>query len=113
VKVIDVYQQYFGAACVFHDVPRRAVSAMLTAESNEGEISYTLTLSFFPHEDETDFSVSYDAVVSEELYRARGRRSKKREKTLLEEFRPRADALAAAIGGTIDWDSPLREARWG
>ena len=44
---------------------------------------------------------------------AKGRRSKKREQSLLETLRKEADALAADLGGRIDWDSPLREARYG
>ena len=31
----------------------------------------------------------------------------------METFRAEADALAAEAGGSIDWDQPLREARFG
>ena len=113
MKVIDVYSQYFGAECVYNERPRHAVRADLTATSEEGNIRYDLNLSFFPHDDEEDYAVSYDAVVQKELYSARGRRSKKREAALMETFREEADELAKEIEGVIFWDQPLREARLG
>jgi len=113
MKVIDVYQQYFAADCVFAGVPRRGASVTLTATSDAGTIRYEAGVSFFPHRDAEDFAVSYDACAAETLYAAKGRRSKKREAELLRELRARADALAETLGGTIDWDAPLREARLG
>lgn len=108
---INVYQQYFAADAVFGGVPRKGVSVMLTAASAGGEISYTLRLCFFPHQDAEDFAVSYDAEFSRELYRARGRRSRKREAAFLEALRENADALAKESGGTVDWEHPLTEPR--
>ena len=111
--VIDVYQQYFSGRCECNGVARRAVSVKLTADSAEGEIRYEVSVAFFPHQDPEDYAVSYDACASRELYHARGRRSKKREAAFLEQLPAEADALAASLGGTIAWDSPLREARRG
>ena len=113
MKVIDVYAQYFAGECVYNEVPRHGVAVKLTATSDAGEVFYEVSVSFFPHNDPEDFAVSYDAYASREIYRARGRRSKKREAEFLETFRTQADALAAELDGTIDWDKPLIEARWG
>lgn len=113
MKVIDVYAQYFAGECVYNEVPRHGVAVKLTATSDAGEVFYEVSVSFFPHNDPADFGVSYDAYASREIYRARGRRSKKREAEFLETFRTQADALAAELDGTIDWDKPLIEARWG
>ncbi|MBR5389676.1 MAG: hypothetical protein IK141_00030 [Clostridia bacterium] len=113
MKAVDVYQQYFSAQCVYHNVRRRAVSVRLTAESDKGRIRYTVGISFFPYADETDFAVSYDAAAERELYENKGRRSKKRESALLEQLRVHANALAGELGGIIFWDEPLREAQIG
>lgn len=110
---IDVYSQYFSAECVCNEVPRRAVIVKLTCESGGGEVYYTVNISFFPHRDEEDYAVSYDAYAEKELFRKAGRRSKKREEAFLEELRIHADELAASLNGRIHWDAPLREARRG
>ena len=65
------------------------------------------------HNDETDFAISYDAYFSKVLYEAKGRRSKKREKQLLDELQSVVDQLAEEAGGQVFWDKPLREARLG
>lgn len=109
---IHVYQQYFAAECTANGTPRRGAAVMLTASSGEGNIRYTVTVSFFPHRDAEDFGISYDACCEEVLYEARGRRSKKREQALMETLRDRADALAAKMDGVIFWDQPLIAARY-
>ena len=113
MKVIDVYQQYFAANCIYNDVHRRAASVTLTATSDAGTIRYTVGVSFFPHAAEDDFAVSYDACAEREVFAAPGRRAKKREAALLESLRAQADAAAASLGGEIFWDKPLRDARYG
>ena len=113
MKVINVYDQYFPGQCVFNDVERRAVEVMLIATSEEGTIRYEAAVNFFPHRDEEDYAVSGDAYLARELYSAKGRRSKKREAALMKELRREADALAAELGGSIDWEHPLRDARYG
>ncbi len=113
MKVIDVYQQYFAAACVYNDVARRAASVTLTATSDAGTIRYTVGVSFFPHAAEDDFAVSYDACAEREIDSAPGRRSRKREAGMLEDLRGHADAAAADLDGEIFWDQPLRDARYG
>ena len=113
MKVINVYEQYFAADCTFQGTERRGVLVMLIATSGEGSIRYEAAVTFFPHRDEEDYAVSYDAYASEELYAAKGRRSKKREEGLLSALRPHWDALAASLGGSIRWEAPLREARRG
>jgi hypothetical protein len=95
-------------------VQRNGAAVRLTAESDAGRITYTVSVSFFPHEADDDFRISYDAEASKILYQAKGRRSKKREQT---EFMPslheHANELAASLDGTIDWECPLTEARLG
>lgn len=111
--VIDVYAQYFAGECVFNGVERRGASVKLTSDSEGGQIRYTVSVNFFPHSDPEDFAVSYDACAEKEIFSKKGRRSKKREAAMMETFRAEADNLAAELGGTIDWEQPLIEARWG
>ena len=113
MKVIDVYQQYFPAECPWNGTARRAASVKLTAESEEGTVRYTVSVSFFPHSDPEDYAVPDDAYAERELYREKGHRSRKRERAFLEDIRETAGGLAASLGGEIDWENPLREARWG
>ena len=113
MKTIDVYRQYFSAACNFNGVERRGVSVWLTAESDSGMIRYEVGISFFPHRDAEDFAVSYDVCALKELLCTKGRRSKKRDAEYLEQVQSTADELAASLGGIIHWDKPLREAQYG
>ena len=113
MKNVDVYKQYFAAECTFNGVERRGALVWLNAESDSGIIRYEVGVTFFPYRDPQDFAVSYDACVLKELLRTQGRRTKKRDVQYLEQVRPAADALAASLGGTIHWDSPLREAEYG
>lgn len=113
MKVIDVYKQYLGGECVYNGVERKGVVVTLTATSDSGNIMYEVGISFFPHRDEEDFAISYDAYVSKEIYNAKGRRSKKRDAEMLEQLRDVASALAEEMGGAIYWDKPLREAVYG
>ena len=110
---INVYSQYFEAAGVFSGVERRGALVLLISDSEAGMISYRAAVSFFPHRDPEDFAVSYDAYFEKELYRAAGRRSKKREAALLETLQEVIDGLAAANGASVDWARPLGEARRG
>ena len=110
---IDVYSQYFEAEMICNDVPRHAAIVKLTSDSEEGQIRYTASVSFFPHNSEDDFAVSYDAYYEMELYQAKGRRSKKREEELLNRIPEVIDELAEAVNGTVFWEKPLREARRG
>ena len=113
MKTMDVYRQYFSAACTFNGVERRGADVWLTAESDSGIIRYEVGVSFFPHRDDEDFTVSYDACGLKELLNTKGRRSKKRDELCMAELRTTADALAAALGGTIHWENPLRDAQLG
>ena len=113
MKVIDVYAQYFEGECVYNGVERHGASVKLTATSDSGEITYVVGVSFFPHRNPEDFAISYDACVEREIYHGKGRRSRKREETMLETFHAEADAAAAELGGAIHWEKPLIEARWG
>jgi len=111
---VNVFERYYRADACVSGVARRAALAMLVATSEEGMMRYEAAVTFFPHRDDDDFAVSYDAYYNKVLYEAKGRRSKKREQQLLdEEFQPAIDALAAEIGGKVLWDAPLRDARVG
>lgn len=111
--VINVYSQYFAATGTFSGVERRGAQVLLISDSEAGQISYKAAVSFFPHRDEEDFAISYDAYFEKELYKAQGRRSKKREAALMETLQAEIDALAAANDATVLWSNPLNEARLG
>ncbi len=110
---VDVYSQYFAAECVYNGRERKGVVVNLTSSSEAGVIRYRVSISFFPYENPEDFAISYDAYAEKEIYHAKGRRSKKREAGMLAEIRVHADELAKSLGGIIDWEKPLREARRG
>ena len=111
--VVNVYEQYFAAEGIFNGVERRGALVMLVSDSEAGTICYRAAVTFFPHRDEEDYAVSYDAFFEQELYRAPGRRSKKREAALLEQLPTEIDALASVHGARVLWEHPLREARRG
>ena len=113
MATVNVFEQYFSADAEFNGVPRHGAKVMLIATSEEGNIRYEAAVTFFPHRDEEDFAVSYDAYFSKVLYEAKGRRSKKREEALLETFQEEVDQLADTIGGKVLWEQPLREAKRG
>ena len=113
MATVNVYEQYFSAEAEFNGVPRRGALVMLVATSEEGNIRYEAAVTFFPHRDEEDYAVSYDAYFSKVLFEAKGRRSKKREEALLQEFQQHIDELAQEAGGIVYWDKPLRDARRG
>ena len=110
---LNIYEQYFSASLLFNDVPRHAAKVMLVCTSEAGNVQYETAVTFFPHNDEEDYAVSYDAYFSKVLYEGKGRRSKKREQQLLAEFRDQIDELAREAGGEVFWEQPLREAKMG
>ena len=110
---INVYERYYAAEAEFNGVPRHGALVMLIADSDAGNIRYEAAVTFFPYNDEEDFAVSYDAYLSKVLYEAKGRRSKKREEALMENFQNEIDQLAETIGGKVLWDQPLQEERRG
>ena len=110
---IDVYKQYLSADCTFNGVERRGALVWLNVESAGGNVRYEVGVSFFPHRDEEDFAISYDASALKELFKAEGRRSKKKDQQYLEQVRGAADEIAASMNGTIHWDKPLGEAQYG
>lgn len=110
---VNVYSQYFAAECMYNGRERKGVVVNLTSMSEAGNIRYIVNISFFPHTEPTDFAISYDAYAEKEIYNAKGRRSKKREATMLADIRTYADELARELDGSIDWERPLAEARFG
>ncbi|MBR7062027.1 MAG: hypothetical protein IKI42_03250 [Clostridia bacterium] len=106
---IDVYKRYYEAACTFNGVKRKAAVVTLTSRSGGGEITYAVTVSFFPHRTKDDFGVSYDAYSEKILFSGKGRRSKKKEAVYLDSLTEAADEAANAVGGRIFWDKPLGE----
>ena len=109
---INVYEQYFEAAGSFNGVDRHAALVMLISDSEQGHITYKAAATFFPHNDPEDFGVSYDAYFEEELYNAKGRRSKKREAAFLKDLPDILLRMAEANGFELFLDKPLREARY-
>lgn len=110
---INVYEQYFAADMAANGVPRHAALVMLVADSEAGHIHYEAAVTFFPHNDEEDYAVSYDAYFNKVLFDAKGRRSKKREQALMDELHGHIDELAGKAGGVVYWDQPLRKAKMG
>ena len=113
MATINVSEQYFEAELNANGVDRRAALVMLVSDSEAGQIRYEAAVTFFPHRDEEDYAVSYDAYYSKVLYEAKGRRSKKREKVFIAEIQNYVDEIADEAGGRVFWDRPLREARFG
>lgn len=103
----NIYKQYFRAEGEFGGVERHGALVMLISDSADGMIRYEAAVTFFPHVDEEDFAVSYDAYFSEILYEGKGRRSKKREAQLLEGLREVIDGLAGSAGGRVLWEETL------
>ena len=112
MATINVYEQSFNAECKSNGIKRHAALVMLISDSDAGTIKYEAAVTFFPHNSEDDFAVSFDAYYTKELYKTAGGRSKKREKQFMEEFRSYIDELARAAGGKVFWDKPLRDARF-
>lgn len=112
MKVVDIYSQYFNGSCTYNNIDRHAAIVALEVVSDEGNIQYLVRVNFFPHNDEEDYLVTWDALAEETIYSAKGRRSKKKEQAFMEMVKPVADKLAEQLNGTIDWDNPLREARY-
>ena len=110
---IDVYSQYFSAECEYGGVRRRAALVTLTSDSEQGHITYTAGVTFFPHVDDEDFAVSYDAMQSQVLYEGKGRRSKKKEESFMESLHPVIDSLADKLGAKVFWDKALGPERRG
>ena len=110
---INVYSQYFEAKACCSGVERRGALVLLISDSEAGNISYRAAVSFFPPREPEDFAVSYDAYFEKELYRAAGRRSRKREAQRVESLRTEIDALSAAQDALVLWDRPLRDAQMG
>ena len=110
---VNVFEQYLEAEAVYNEVERHAALVLLISDSEQGHITYKAAVTFFPHRDEEDYAVSYDAYAEEVLFDGRGRRSKKREQKLLLEFNEAIDRLAEQFDGKVFWDKPLREARRG
>ncbi len=105
--VIDVYRRYYKADAVFSEVRRRGALVTLTSDSEAGFITYKAAVSFFPHRDDEDFAVSYDAYFEKVLYSGKGRRSKKKEAEYLEQLQETIDGLAAEHQASVIWDEPL------
>ncbi len=110
---IDVYKQYFSASCTFNEVERRGAAVWLNVDSCGGNVRYEVGVSFFPHVNEEDFAISYDACDLKELISTKGRRSKKRDEQCLAQIQAAANEIAASFNGTIYWDQPLNEAQYG
>ena len=110
---INVYERYYAAEAEFNSIARHAALVMLIADSDAGNIKYEVAVTFFPHNDEEDYAVSYDAYISKVLYEAKGRRSKKREEALLQSLTTEIDQLAETVGGKVLWNQPLQEERRG
>ena len=111
--VINVYERYYKAKALFSRVLRNGALVMLISDSEAGHISYKAAVAFFPHRDEEDFAVSYDAYFEKELYSGKGRRSKKKEAVYLSQLQETINIIAREHRALIFWDEPLTEERRG
>ena len=113
IMVINVYERYYRANAVFSGVARNGALVMLISDSEAGHITYKAAVTFFPHRDEEDYAVSYDAYFETELYGGKGRRSKKKEAAFLEQLPETIDRIAAEQNASVLWSEPLKDARRG
>ena len=111
--VINVYERYYKAKAVFSGVERRGALVMMVSDSEAGSITYKAAVSFFPHRDDEDYAVSYDAYFEKELYSGKGRRSKKKEEGYLEHLKEMIDEISGEQGAEVIWDEPLTDERRG
>ena len=109
--VLNVYKRYFKADAVFSGVPRNGALVMLISDSEAGFITYKAAVTFFPHWDEEDFAVSYDAYFEQELFNGKGRRSKKKEAVFLAQLPEIIDRLSAEHNASVLWEEPLTDER--
>ncbi len=110
---INVYERYFKADARFSDVQRKGALVLLVSNSEAGHIFYKAAVTFFPHRNEEDFAVSYDAYFEKELYNGKGRRSRKKEAEYLAHLYETIDEIAQEKQATVFWDEPLSEERRG
>ena len=111
--VTNVYERFYKADAVFSGVQRSGALVMLISDSEAGSITYKAAVTFFPHRNEEDFAVSYDAYFEKELSSGKGRRSRKKEAAYLEQLRETIDGIAAENGASVLWEEPLTEERRG
>ena len=109
--VVNVYERFYRADAVFSELPRRGALVMLVSDSEAGFITYKAAVTFFPHRDEEDYAVSYDAYFEKELYSGKGRRSRKKEAAYLERLPEWIDRIAGEHGASVLWKEPLTEER--
>lgn len=111
--VTNVFERCYQADAEFSGVRRRGALVMLISDSEAGRITYKAAVTFFPHRDEEDFAISYDAYFEKELYSNKGRRSKKREAALLSQLREAIEEIALEHNASVIWDEPITEERRG
>jgi len=109
--VTNVYERYYRADAVFSEVQRRGALVMLVSDSEAGMITYKAAVTFFPHRDEEDYAVSYDAYFEKELYSGKGRRSKKKEALYLEQLPEIINRIAGEHNASVIWSEPLTKER--
>lgn len=68
MSTVNAYEQYFAAEYRANGAERHAALVALKAASGAGRIRYEVSVTFFPHNREDDFAVSYDAYYSALLY---------------------------------------------
>ena len=112
MATVNVYEQYFGAECEYNGVLRHAALVKLVSDSENGDIRYSASVTFFPHNSDDDFAVSYDAYFDTALFEGKGRRSKKREQQLLAMLPNSIDAIAEQANAKVFWDRAIREAKY-
>lgn len=109
--VVNVYERYYKAHAMFSGVQRNGALVMLISDSEAGFITYKAAVTFFPHANDEDFAVSSDAYFEKELYSGKGRRSKKKEASFIEQLQDTIDRLSEEHGASVRWEEPITPER--
>ena len=108
---LNIYEQYFEAEGTFNGVPRHGAKVMIIASKEDNVLKYDAAVTFFPHNEADDFGVSYDAYFSKTIYKTEGRRSKKKEETLMIPFKNALGEICREQKAKVFWDKPLTQPR--
>jgi hypothetical protein len=113
MDAIDVFDGAYRAKANLNNIERKGVIVKLTADGGAGMIRYEVSVIFFPYRDPEDFGITYDAVLTKEIYNGKGRRSKKREEEMVAAIRETAEELILDQDAEIYWDQEIRPVRRG
>ena len=109
---VKLFSQYFCSEGCLNGTERRGVELNLISDSEAGMITYSAQAVFFPHTDDEDWAVTYDAEKTDIIYSGKGRRNKKKEAAYLEKRIEIFNKIAQDLNMKILWEKPLTEPRF-